>query len=229
MRGLVLLPRLRADLPGRQIRRHVLHQGLRHRPQVSRVDGGAACRRRRPVGAPRLLLGDSEDVLAICGSRMYVFFLDAAPTERLLSQEGSLLTYLQEEADMGAANGGKLRASILKGASSTCMAGVRAMALICDSVFWKMIRAVKPSAEKHVCSTSCRTSGRPPTASLSLPPPRRQPLSMGRCRWSWAWSWRPSPKPLRKPSAAPEGQSIWRASAPPPPATLWWSGCSPLP
>jgi hypothetical protein len=68
----------------------------------------------------------------------------------LLSQEGSLLTFLQEEADMGAENGGKLRASILKGASSTCMAGVRAMALICDSVFWEMIRAVKPSAEMHV-------------------------------------------------------------------------------
>ena len=32
------------------------------------------------------LLGHSEDILAICGSRMYVFFLDAAPTERLLSQ-----------------------------------------------------------------------------------------------------------------------------------------------
>ena len=51
---------------------------------------------------------------------------------------------------MGAENGGKLRVSILKGASSTCMAGVRAMAFICDSVFWQMIRAVKPSAEKHV-------------------------------------------------------------------------------
>jgi|EP00966_Prymnesium_polylepis_P050971 hypothetical protein len=51
---------------------------------------------------------------------------------------------------MGAENGGKLRASILKGASSTCMAGVRAMALICDSMFWQIIRAVKPSAEKHV-------------------------------------------------------------------------------
>lgn len=95
------------------------------------------------------LLGHSEDLLAICGSRMYVFFLDAAVTERLLST-GSLLTYLEEESDMGTENGGKLRASILKGASSTCMAGVRAMALICDTVFWKMIRAVKPSAEKHV-------------------------------------------------------------------------------
>jgi hypothetical protein len=83
-------------------------------------------------------------------SDRYVFFLDAAPTERLLSQDGSLLTFLQEEKDMGAASGGKLRDSILKGASSTCMAGVRAMALICDSVLWKMIRAVKPSAEKHV-------------------------------------------------------------------------------
>ena len=30
------------------------------------------------------------------------------------------------------------------------MAGVRAMALICDSVFWKLIRAVKPGPEKHV-------------------------------------------------------------------------------
>ena len=50
------------------------------------------------------LLGHLEDVFAICGSRMYVFFLDAAPTERLLSQTGSLLTYLEEEADMGAEN-----------------------------------------------------------------------------------------------------------------------------
>ena len=226
MRGLVLFTRLRAHLS--KVAKYVA---------MCSTKGYAIGRkflewmeaRLADVDDQSALLGHSEDVLAICGSRMYVFFLDAAPTERLLSQEGSLLTYLQEEADMGAANGGKLRASILKGASSTCMAGVRAMALICDSVFWKMIRAVKPSAEKHVCSTSCRTSGRPPTASLSLPPPRRQPLSMGRCRWSWAWSWRPSPKPLRKPSAAPEGQSIWRASAPPPPATLWWSGCSPLP
>ena len=39
-------------------------------------------------------LSARRDLLAICGSRMYVFFLDAAPTERLISQEGSLLTYL---------------------------------------------------------------------------------------------------------------------------------------
>jgi hypothetical protein len=52
---------------------------------------------------------------------------------------------------MGAENGGKLRASILTGSSSDpCMAAVRSMALICDTVFWEMIRAVKPSAEKHV-------------------------------------------------------------------------------
>ena len=52
---------------------------------------------------------------------------------------------------MGAENGGKLRASIITGASSEpCMAGVRAMAIICDSVFWKLIRAVKPGPEKHV-------------------------------------------------------------------------------
>eukprot|EP00966_Prymnesium_polylepis_P259295 5989129-Prymnesium_polylepis.1 len=64
------------------------------------------------------LLGHSEDLLAICGSRMYVFFLDAAPTERLISQEGSLLTYLQEEDDLGAEGGGKLRKSILTGCGS---------------------------------------------------------------------------------------------------------------
>ena len=97
------------------------------------------------------LLGHSEDVLAICGSRMYVFFLDAAPTERLLSQRGSLLTYLEEEDDLGAEGGGKLRKSILTGAGSDpCMAGVRAMAVICDAVFWQLIRAVKPAADRHV-------------------------------------------------------------------------------
>lgn len=67
------------------------------------------------------LLGHSEDMLAICGSRSYVFFIDAAVTERLISQEGSLLTYLQEEADLGADGGGKLRASILTGVSVKCV------------------------------------------------------------------------------------------------------------
>ena len=97
------------------------------------------------------LHGHSEDVLAICGSRMYVFFLDAAPTERLLTQtDFSLLTYLQEEEDLQAEGGGKLRKSILTGANSECMAAVRAMAIICDTVLWPLLRAVKPSADKHV-------------------------------------------------------------------------------
>ena len=97
------------------------------------------------------LLGHSEDMLAICGSRMYVFFLDAAPTERLISQAGSLLTYLEEEDDLGAEGGGRLRKSILTGANSEpCMAAVRAMAIICDAVLWPLLKAVKPSAEKHV-------------------------------------------------------------------------------
>ena len=98
------------------------------------------------------LCGHSEDLLAICGSRMYVFFIDAAVTERLLSGgEFSLLTYLQEEEDLQAEGGGKLRKSILLGTGSpACMAAVRAMALIADSVLWKLLRAVKPSADKHV-------------------------------------------------------------------------------
>lgn len=96
------------------------------------------------------LLGHSEDMLAICGSRNYVFFIDAAVTERLISQEGSLLTYLQEEADLGAEGGGKLRASILTGASSEpCMAAVRSMAIVADAVLWKLLKAVKPASHVH--------------------------------------------------------------------------------
>ena len=80
-----------------------------------------------------------------------MFFLDAAPTERLLTQVGSLITFLQEEAERGGETGGKLRSSILTGASSDpCIAGVRALALICDAVFWQLIRAVKPAADVHV-------------------------------------------------------------------------------
>ena len=98
------------------------------------------------------LVGHVEDVLAICGSRAYVFYLDAAPTERLLTEHDiSMLTYLDEDEMLKAAGGGKLRKSILTGARSPpCMAGVRAMALICDAVFWPLIRAVKPAADKHV-------------------------------------------------------------------------------
>jgi hypothetical protein len=89
-------------------------------------------------------------LLAICGSRMYVFFLDAAVTERLLSQVGSLLTFLEEEDDLQAEGGGKLRKSILTGTNSpACMAAVRSMAFICESVLWPLLRAVKPSADKH--------------------------------------------------------------------------------
>jgi hypothetical protein len=98
------------------------------------------------------LVGHSEDLLAICGSRMYVFFIDAAVTERLLTEGPlSLLAYLQEEEALQAAGGGKLRKSILTGCSSEpCMAAVRAMAIVCDAVLWPLLRAVKPSAEKHV-------------------------------------------------------------------------------
>ena len=102
-------------------------------------------------GQMQELAGHVEDVLAICGSRAYVFFLDAAPTERLLTESDvSVVTYLDEEEDLAAKGGGKLRKSILTGARSPpCMAGVRAMALICDAVFWPLISAIKPTADKH--------------------------------------------------------------------------------
>ena len=55
-----------------------------------------------------------QDLLAICGGRDYVFFLDAAVVERF-SQIESLYGYLLEEADLGAEAGGKLRKAILTG------------------------------------------------------------------------------------------------------------------
>eukprot|EP00965_Chrysotila_dentata_P142483 4710260-Pleurochrysis_carterae.AAC.1 len=92
-------------------------------------------------------------MLAICGSRDYVFFIDAAVIERF-SQTGSLRNYLEEEADLGAEPGGKLRNAILTGfCSEDIMAAVRAMALVCKS------------------STCCRRCGRPrlPYSSRLLP------------------------------------------------------------
>eukprot|EP00965_Chrysotila_dentata_P017629 585862-Pleurochrysis_carterae.AAC.1 len=56
-------------------------------------------------------------MLAICGSRDYVIFICAAVTERF-SQIGSLRTYHEEEADLGAEAGGKLRNAILTGFGS---------------------------------------------------------------------------------------------------------------
>jgi len=58
---------------------------------------------------------------------------------------------LEEEADLATSAGGKLRSSILKGANSNeIMAAVRAMAFMCDAVLWPLLRAVKPTADKHV-------------------------------------------------------------------------------
>ena len=54
------------------------------------------------------LIGHVEDLLAICGGRDYVFFLDAAVVDRF-SQFESLYGYLLEEADLQAEAGGKLR------------------------------------------------------------------------------------------------------------------------
>lgn len=61
-----------------------------------------------------------------------------------------MLPYLQEEDDLGSEGGVKLRKSILTGCNSPpCMAAVRSLALICDSVLWPLLRAVKPTAETH--------------------------------------------------------------------------------
>ena len=89
-------------------------------------------------------------MLAICGGRDYVFFLDAAVVERFAQLE-SLYGYLLEEADMGVEAGGKLRKAILTGFESVyCMAAVRSMAIIADTWLWPMLRAIEPGDEVHI-------------------------------------------------------------------------------
>jgi len=96
------------------------------------------------------IIGHVEDLLAICGGRDYVFFLDAAVVDRF-SQLESLYGYLLEEADMGAEAGGKLRKAIITGFESVyCMSAVRSMAVIADAWLWPMLRAIEPGDDVHV-------------------------------------------------------------------------------
>ena len=91
-----------------------------------------------------------EDLLAICGGRDYIFFLDAAVVDRFAQVE-SLYGYLLEEADLATEAGGKLRKAILTGfTSSYCMAAVRSMAIISDAWLWPMLRAIEPGADAHI-------------------------------------------------------------------------------
>ena len=96
------------------------------------------------------LIGHVEDLLAICGGRDYVFFLDAAVVERF-SQLESLYGYLLEQADLGAEAGGKLRKAIITGFESVfCMSAVRSMAIISDAWLWPMLRAIEPGDDVHI-------------------------------------------------------------------------------
>eukprot|EP00965_Chrysotila_dentata_P150485 4970787-Pleurochrysis_carterae.AAC.1 len=56
-------------------------------------------------------------MLAICGSHDHVLCIDAAVTE-LFSKRGSLRTYLEEKADLGAGARGKMRKAIFSGSGS---------------------------------------------------------------------------------------------------------------
>lgn len=96
------------------------------------------------------LVGHVEDLLAICGGRDYIFFLDAAVVDRF-SQRESLYGYLLEEADLATEAGGKLRRAILTGfASEYCMAAVRSMAIISDAWLWPLLRAIEPGDDAHI-------------------------------------------------------------------------------
>ena len=100
--------------------------------------------------ASHQLIGHVEDLLAICGGRDYVFFLDAGVVDRFQQRE-SLYGYLLEEADLGAAAGGKLRKAIITGFESVyCMAAVKSMAIVADSWLWPMLRAIEPGDDVHI-------------------------------------------------------------------------------
>ena len=122
------------------------------------------------------LISHVEDLLAICGGRDYVFYLDAAVVDRF-SQLESLYGYLLEEADMGAEAGGKLRKSILTGFESVyCMTAMRSMAIIADAWLWPMLRAIEPGDDVHILETSARRSGHARArGSRRLQPIRRAP------------------------------------------------------
>ena len=96
------------------------------------------------------LIGHVEDLLAICGGRDYVFFLDAAVVDRF-SQFESLYGYLLEEADLQAEAGGKLRKAIITGFESVyCMSAVRSMAIISEEWLWPCLRAIEPGPKAHI-------------------------------------------------------------------------------
>eukprot|EP00965_Chrysotila_dentata_P046265 1537700-Pleurochrysis_carterae.AAC.1 len=83
----------------------------------------------------------------LSAARDYIFFIDAAVTSTRFSQPGSLCTYLEEEAHLGAEAGGKLRSAVLTGfGSEGTMAAVRAMALVCESALWMLLRAIGSDA-----------------------------------------------------------------------------------
>ena len=96
------------------------------------------------------LIGHVEDLLAICGGRDYVFFLDAAVVDRF-AQQLSLHGYLLEEADLEGPAGGKLRNAILAGFNSTyCMSAVKAMAIISEAWLWPLLSAIQPGDDVHI-------------------------------------------------------------------------------
>lgn len=91
-----------------------------------------------------------SDLLAICGGRDYVFFLDAGVVDRFAQLE-SLHGYLLEEQDLGSEAGGKLRNAILVGFQSEyCMSAVNAMAIIAHAWLWPMLAAIVPGDEYHI-------------------------------------------------------------------------------
>ena len=95
------------------------------------------------------LRGFVSDLQAICGSRNYVFFLNAAVVE-CFAQLDQLHGFLIEEKDLATSVSGKLRGAILACFNSQAiMAAVRTMAFICDAWMWPTLVAVKVDDSTH--------------------------------------------------------------------------------
>eukprot|EP00966_Prymnesium_polylepis_P111651 2583073-Prymnesium_polylepis.1 len=92
-----------------------------------------------------LLLGHSEDLLSIKGSRCYVAALNAPVVDRILQDgPGSFYRFSKEQEQLARPGGGWIRGQIIAGAESEeTRACVRAVAIIGDFYMWPMLRAVK--------------------------------------------------------------------------------------
>ena len=102
------------------------------------------------------LIGRTDDLLSIKGSRAYVSAINAPVVDRLLQPvEGSFLRFIEENKTVAKGKISKIADQIIAGAHSPeIIAGVRAEAIIGDFYMWPMLRAIKhrlpDGSDRHI-------------------------------------------------------------------------------